>query len=279
MKLVMTLLVRNEADIIAANIDFHIAKGVDLIIAMDNLSSDETAELLRDYERRGLVHYLFQPDDDYMQHRWVTGMARLAVTKFGADWVINGDADEFWCPDSGDLKASLKAIPPRYDAVEVERSNFLPRLNQSGQFFAEVMTVRERRSVNALGKPLPGKICHRGFDDIEVSQGNHAVRRRGHECPSARAPITILHFPMRSYQQFADKIALGGAAYSRNIDLPAYIGSTWRHLYQVWQKGELKDYFLSLIPSEMEIERELREGRFVRDTRLAEFFAGRSHSQ
>ena len=268
----MTLLARNEADIISANIDFHIAQGVDLIIAMDNLSSDETAQLLRDYERQGLVHYLSQPDDNYMQHRWVSGMARLAVAKFDADWVINSDADEFWCPDAGDLKQVLKAIPPCYDAVEVERTNFVPRSTQSGQFFAEIMTVRERRSVNALGEPLPGKICHRGFSDIEVAQGNHAVHRRGHECALTRAPITILHFPMRSYRQFADKIALGGAAYARNTDLPASTGSTWRHLYQVWQRGELKDYFLTTIPSEMDIERGLQDGRFIRDTRLAEFF-------
>ena len=125
MKLVMTLLARDEADIIGANIDFHFGQGVDLIIAMDNLSVDDTAKILRDYERRGLVHYLSQPEDNYMQHRWVTGMARLAFAKFGADWVINSDADEFWCPDAGDLKQTLKAIPPRYDAVEVERSNSL----------------------------------------------------------------------------------------------------------------------------------------------------------
>jgi hypothetical protein len=47
MKLVMTLLVRNEADIIEANLDYHLAQGVDFVIVTDHGSSDETVELLR----------------------------------------------------------------------------------------------------------------------------------------------------------------------------------------------------------------------------------------
>ena len=93
MKLVMTLLVRNEADIIASNIDFHLDQGVDFIHpATHNLSVDGTAEILRCYERRGVLHYIAQQDDIYAQQRWVTDMARLACTDFAADWVINNDA-------------------------------------------------------------------------------------------------------------------------------------------------------------------------------------------
>ena len=36
MKLVMTLVVRDEVDIIRQNIDFHLARGVDYLIAVDN---------------------------------------------------------------------------------------------------------------------------------------------------------------------------------------------------------------------------------------------------
>ena len=53
MKLVMTLLVRNEADIVDAQIAFHLHAGVDFVIATDNGSDDGTVEILERYERAG----------------------------------------------------------------------------------------------------------------------------------------------------------------------------------------------------------------------------------
>jgi hypothetical protein len=270
MKLVMTLLVRDEEDIIAANIDFHLAQGVDFIVAMDNLSVDCTPKILRDYERRGLLHYILQQEDNYMQHRWVTEMAQIALTRFGADWIINNDADEFWYPETGDLKQVLGAIPVEYDAVMVERINFLPRPIRPGDFFADVMTMRERTSVNALGQLLPGKVCHRGYLDIEVEQGNHNVSRNSQAVATTTAPITVLHFPIRTYRQFANKIALGGAAYARNTILPEGIGSTWRYLYELWMKDELKTYFQRQID---DTPRGIEEGKSVFDDRLKCFLS------
>jgi hypothetical protein len=268
MKLVMTLLVRDEADIVSSNIDFHFDRGVDFIIATDNLSVDGTTDLLRAYEKHGVLHYIHETDDDYNQSHWVTTMARLACAEFAADWVINNDADEFWYPELGDLKQVLNAIPPSCHCVAAKRVNFLPRPMAEGEFFAGTMIVRDLQSLNPLGEPLPGKVCHRAFADIEVEQGNHSVRRNGHALVAEPAPITILHFPMRSYRQFENKIVKGGAAYERNTRLPREIGSTWRQLYEVWQRGELQAYYQASVADDEAIQRGLREGRYVLDERV-----------
>ena len=54
MKLVMTLLVRDEADIVDAQIAFHLAAGVDFVIATDNRSEDGTTDVLERYEQMGV---------------------------------------------------------------------------------------------------------------------------------------------------------------------------------------------------------------------------------
>ena len=141
MKLVMTLLVRDEADIVDAQIAFHLDRGVDFVIATDNRSGDGTTEILERYVREGHVHLIREPGDDLRQSEWVTRMARLAAEEFGADWVLNTDADEFWWPPDGDFRALFAAVPERFGVVRGAWRNFVPRPDDE-RFFAERMTAR-----------------------------------------------------------------------------------------------------------------------------------------
>lgn len=264
----MTLLVRDNDDLIAANLDFHLRCGVDHFLVMDNLSTDATPRILDDYGRRGLVTYFHQPEDTYSQHVWVTQLARLAFVEHGADWVINNDADEFWWSEACDLKRVLSDIPETYAAAQVERTNFIPRPLPQGVFFAHALTIRETRSLNPLGFPLPGKMCHRGMAEVEVSMGSHAVSAGGGPLPAINVPITILHFPIRSYEKFEVKVKTGGAALERNTAFgPDEVG-TWRHLFGLWKRGELRAYYDAQIPSDEKVAEGLREGRYVIDKRL-----------
>jgi hypothetical protein len=270
-KLVMTLLVRDEEDIIATNIEYHLAQGVDFFIATDHHSADRTPEILERYRRKGVLHHITETDAAYMQHRFVTRMARMAVRDYGADWVINNDADEFWWPGEGrSLKDALAAVPADARAVRAERQNFVPRPDTATHGFLETMTVRETQSRNSLGAPLPPKVCHRGSIDIEVDMGNHGVRRVGAPVAAVDGGISILHFPERTYRQFAHKIAVGTEAISSDRALDPY-GGTWRMLYDRLKRGDLESYYRERELDDDDVRQGIAEGRLQHDTRLRSF--------
>jgi hypothetical protein len=263
----MTLLVRDEEDILAANLDFHLLQGIDFFVITDNLSEDGTHDIIDEYVRRGVAVCLRESNDDYSQFRWVTKMARIAALHYGADWVINNDADEFWAAKGahGSVKEVLESIPPAVESLIVQRSNFVPVDEDGIGFFAERMTLCEREPRNTDGLPLPPKVCHRGFGDIDVAQGNHGVRRAGVPLPAVPGPLRILHYPLRSYRQFENKIIKGGAAYARNTELAPDIGSTWRNLHEVWQRGGLRTRYIEMMLSAQAIESRLQCGDLYYD--------------
>ena len=271
MKVVMTLLVRDEADILPALLEYHLDQGVDFFIATDNRSEDATAAILRRYERAGRLHYIYEPDDTYAQHEWVTRMARLAATEFGADWVINSDADEFWWPEAGgSLKDVLAAVPAEVAGLQAARSNFVPLPDEAltGVPFWEAMVIRERQSLNPLGEPLPPKVCHRADPGVEVAQGNHEVALSGGERVRPTEELVIFHFPMRGFRRFENKIAKGGAAYGRNRRLDRSVGNTWRQLYERYQQGGLADYYEGQVVREPLLAARRADGTYLEETRL-----------
>ena len=128
----MTLLVRDEEDIIEANLDYHLAQDVDSVIVTDHGSTDGTRDILRRYERAGAATVLHDDGAGHHQSVRVTRMAELARTRHGADWVFHNDADEFWWPLVGSLHDVFAAIPDAYGQIEVPRTNFLARPDGPG---------------------------------------------------------------------------------------------------------------------------------------------------
>lgn len=269
MKLAMTLLVRDEEDIVAANIEHHLARGVNLIVATDNGSVDATLEILRGYEAQGVLRLLHEPTDDYSQFRWVTRMARMCAEE-GAEWVINCDADEFWWPrDTPDLKHALARVRGEVGVIRVPRHNFPPRPEDARPFF-ERMTLRDLDSRNSRGRPLPPKAAHRADPAVNVGMGNHRVDGPRLGGMTKSNDIEILHFPMRTYEQFENKIMKGGRALAANTALPPGAGGTWRSLYGLFQEGRLREHYdAAVVPSGAQ------PPGFVEDTRLRDFLRER----
>lgn len=278
-KIVMTLLVRNEDDIIGDNIQFHHAMGVDSFIIMDNRSSDGTAEIVRSLAAEIEIVHLYQSDDDYNQSLWVTGMSRRAAVEHQADWVINSDADEFWIPAEGDLKQLLSTVPKHIGALSVERHNAVVICPNDapiqGRSHPRKTRIFERQSCNILGDPLPSKVLFRAHEAVIVEQGNHLARNVPGEIDTARGRLKILHFPFRSLAQYEDKIRLGGAAYARNTSLHPSIGVTWRTHHAKLQEDSsaLKKFWTDLSLTQEEVDIGMYSGSLQVDDRLCRFFS------
>jgi hypothetical protein len=271
MKVVMTLLVRNEEDILPAFLAYHFANGVDFIIATDNLSTDNSAAILKEYEREGRLLYIYEPDDNFDQSKWVTKMARLAALKYDADWVINSDADEFWWPENhSSIKEALASIDSNIRFIDVERTNFLPlpEDKQNNRPFWETMTIRDKASTNSLGHPLPPKVCHRAHPRIYIYYGNHKAQLLAESDSVTQNELTIFHFPLRSLDQFTDKIVNGAEAISRNDKVKPNTGITWKESYKLHKQQRLTDHYNEQTLQEPALSEGLKSGKYVEDKRL-----------
>jgi len=63
MTLVMTLLARDEADVIESWLEFHLNAGVDYMVATDNRSQDGTTDILERYASLNLEPVSMSPED------------------------------------------------------------------------------------------------------------------------------------------------------------------------------------------------------------------------
>ena len=273
MTLVITLVVRDEAEILEANLEYHFAQGVDLAIVTDHGSRDATPEILRAYEERGLARVLRVEGVQHHQSRRVARMARLAAIEYDADWVINTDADEFWWPAAGTLADTFAAIPERYGQIIAPRNNFVPPRVHENRPFYEQLVIRERASQNLVGDPLEPKVAHRGNPEIVVGPGNHWVSG----APLAPVPpcdlMEVLHFPMRTFAQFQRKVLATGLGLESLPFRSEEVGRDQLKLLELQRQGKLVDYFEHYVLSDERVASGLESGELVVDRRLATFMA------
>jgi len=255
----MTLLARNEADILDAHLAFHLNAGVDLVVAIDNGSHDGTTEILERYARDG--HVVFTRDaGDPEQAEWVTRLARRAAADLGADWVINADADEFWWPRGGSLKDVFSAVPRRFGGVRGMWRHFAPRPDD-GESFAERMVVRVCDPGAQDDSPYSPryKTAHRGDPSVKVLHGNHTAEGADLTPLPGWYPIDVLHFPIRSLEQCRAKYVrwwqLGPSQFRGAV-------------HDAHQEGRLEEFYERLIVDDAALERGIADGTLAVDTRL-----------
>ncbi len=275
MKVVATVMVRDEVDIIAAMVEHHLAQGVDLIIATDNGSIDGTTEILQTYADQGVLELHHDPVFRKQQHAVVTGMARRAFIEHAADWVINADADEFWvaCDKGLTLRAALEAIPLSLNAFTVPVTNLIgpPAMRGSGidrLLWRDGRTAEQLQAVGIFAQPTDD-VVHRGDPDVVVAQGNHFVSLASAGQPDPAFALEVLHVPWRSWLQLEQKVINAGRSYEANPNLRPSKNHHGMADYRRFLAGRLRYAFMVRQPLASDLDGR-PGGSFVYDPWLRE---------
>lgn len=210
---------KDEEDIIAANIEHHIQQGVSQFIVTDNNSSDRSRSIAEKYPE--VVEIIDEPENTHNQTKWVTRMAQMAC-KLDPDWIVHLDADEFWCGLMG-----LREIQAK--VASCERMYLHPPGGEMAHYL----------DFDHISIPQECKIAHRPDPTFVITHGNHSV---ANDVPvEFTKKVYRHHFPVRSYEQWARK-AKGHEALSRRKTICV----RWEKWYNLLQEGKLEQEYQKL---------------------------------
>jgi glycosyltransferase involved in cell wall biosynthesis len=272
-KLYMTLLVKNEEDILEENLLFHKAMGVDGFIVTDNNSTDDTPVIIEKYVRKGWIkEVLVENDNNYAQAKWVNRMILIAKEKYGADWVINCDADELWYYPTQNLKDAVRdtwanvVFFPLYNVVPEKDKNIA-----SWEFVVRNPIENHEQyglsKYSVFNKQIP-KVSHRTKGYRMIAAGNHGVEMTFSKVE--RREGCVYHYPTRSLSQFVSKVRIAGEALCNNPD--ERVCSHLRELYKIYIDNQIEKEYEKIVGEEL-LQLFIQKGIVERDSSIKDIMA------
>lgn len=276
MKIVAHLGVLDEVEVIARAVDHLFRIGVDHVIAFDMGSRDGTLEVLERHPRARLTIERLNRSTPWNElHERTVG----AVRRTDADWALLLDADEFWLPATGSLRACLAGAA--HDVAVVDRFNVV--LTDDGPAMPDPLVpenydriyLHTRRLENfrqhledhpetpwITGVPVPKVIARREFIG-SVGMGGHDVLSVQSESGrrARAADLIVAHFPLSTLDRFRKRVANISEFFELNPDyFQGSQGWHWRRLYELHRGGKLCEEFERQVVERGRLDELIEEG-------------------
>ena len=201
MKLVSVSLIKNEEDIIPYMIDHH-APYLDLMIILDNQSTDNTPQILQEKQKEHnnlIVAHDHTPDFDFITK--MDSLIKSAANHHNADWIIPIDADEFIIPIRN-LRDTFKVLNPT-NGYKIMWQNHIPTVDDNKDEENPIKRITYHLSPH-----------YEKFNKMVIPQGiaqNSTITMGGHSIkPEPRLQIfpyhVLAHYPIRTPKQIYSKV-------------------------------------------------------------------------
>jgi hypothetical protein len=284
-KIVIITVPVDQADILRDFLDWHLALGVDLIVAIDGGSTDASTDILDEYAKTGRVVWQPLPDRDLNKFALADELMRLARDRYGADWIILCDVDEFICTTGDDFRAVLAESEASGVAqLKLPRRTMTGPPLRPGQRATQALTLRIDRTVEATRDQYLSGDLPVPFVFIEV--GPHLVVRASAidaYGPGAHVAtmmwgrsetnekLYILHYAIRAFESLQKKVENTKAWLAVNQQLPPLWGWHWRRWIRLNDAGRLREDYDAQFVSAERAQQLIREGTCVVDQSVADW--------
>lgn len=223
MKIVSTMIVKNEEDIIEACLNNTLSQ-CDRVLLADNESSDKTLEIASKFKEIEIYSF-----PGLYKHGEAHNMLINKCSEY--DWVVPIDADEIWhgiinaCSSASThtlVVPTIKHYMAMVDECIFKQENF-PYFKMEGILEHPRLIFRPTH----MGRP----VC--------VDDGCH---NNGIKDSSVTNLVAIDHFPKRSSNQYHKKISHGYGSFIKR-KTPDQVGRHWKPWYESIDDGSFHEKF------------------------------------
>lgn len=226
--LAVVAIMKNEGPYVKEWLDYHILAGVDHFFIYDHESDDNSKEILQPYIERGIVTYLFCPDEKKQVNVYNEALQNY---KFFCRYITFIDGDEFILPKSKptifEVADEILADKPNIGGIEIKwdmyGSNNLEKADYSKGVLERfpLRAAEPAISVKSVVNPRTVDYMHTPhfmhyFFPVERLNSETLKNFFPNDDYDIQDKITINHYHLKSFEEYKNKMARNSAAYGKN---------------------------------------------------------------